>query len=158
MKNSYSLSMIALTFVSFCAQAASDIESSQVSQFAHAKSTILENFKPESSFETKISEELKYNIACQRINLNIFGLLSKGKEEEALPLIILLAESGDLTWKTYYACALYEGRAGLTQDSAYARVLYDEIKSDPFFHDDENEPNNLMKECLLFLEEHFSSK
>ena len=157
MKNSYSISMFALTFISFYAQAASDVESLQGSHFTHAKSTILENFKPESTFETKVSEELKYDIACQRLNLNIFGLLSKGKEEEALPSIILLAETGDLTWKTYYARVLYEGRAWLTQDRVQARIMYEEIKSDSFFQDEENEPNNLMKENLTFLEKHFTS-
>lgn len=154
MKKFFLFPILTLSSLFFDLQAATDTEASLADAVNSAQTKIMANFVPMASFESAFPDDLQYEIARQRLNLHVFGLLGKGKEKEALPSIILLAESGDLTWKIYYAHALYEGRPGLTKDQTKARILYDEIKADPFFTDEENEPDNFMKEGLEFLKIH----
>lgn len=139
-------------------QSATHMEDLRIPHQSASFSKIMEHFQPIGSFEQTCSPKLQYQIAQQRLNLQIFGLLAKKKENEALPMIILLSESGDLNWKIYHARALYEGRANLEQDQEKAHILYDEIKQDPFFNDVENEPDEFMKENLASLESYFSEE
>ncbi|MBY0463239.1 MAG: hypothetical protein K2Q34_08675 [Alphaproteobacteria bacterium] len=121
-----------------------------------AHKQILNEFSPLTASEKTYPDALKYQIAHQRLSLNVFGLLAKGQEEKALPHIALLAESGDLTWMIYYSCILFEGKPYLLKDEEQAKFFYREIKEDPLVKAERESLTPFMEDGLRFLEEHIT--